>query len=90
MQGVLPGLLGFGVATVAGDLLGSGLVDRPLDVCMAIDAGEHGAVDGVLELCSIDVEAGGLAVDIAGERFVGVAGEAVGVFRLWRGVGRGR
>jgi hypothetical protein len=77
-----------GVALAAGDLLRWRVVRKALDVGVAIDTGEHGAVNGVLELVLID----GDAVAVArGHARVAVAGEAVRVFELLRGVcGRGR
>ena len=57
------GLLRIGMTLGAGDLLGGGLVDRPLDVGMAIHAGEHLAVDRMRQLVRVDVEADLFAVD---------------------------
>jgi hypothetical protein len=41
----------------------------------------------MLELRWVDVDGNGLAIQIGGERLVGVARETVGVFRLLRRVG---
>ena len=78
------------VAIGAGDFLRGRCVAQALDVLVAIDAGEHAAVDGVGELGAVDVETDGLAVISVGQGLVGVAGEAVLVFWLLLGVGRPR
>ena len=64
---------------------------QALHILVAIHAGEHAAVDGMLELVLVDEEADRRSVLVrAGERGVGVAGEAVRVLELLRGVcGRG-
>ena len=46
------------------------------DVSVAVDAGEHAAVDGIFEGLRIDVQADSLAVFIVGQRGVTVAGQA--------------
>ena len=61
---------------------------RGLHVLVAVDAGEHSAVDGLLQLFGVDGEADRLAVGIGGgERGVGVAGETLLVLRLVLGAG---
>ncbi len=80
------GFVRVGVALVAGDFFRGRIVRDAFDVGVAIDAGEHGAVNGVLGFVLVD----GDAVAVArGHGGVGVAGEAVGVLELLRG-SRGR
>jgi len=87
MHAVRVRILRGGVATGAGHL-GRGLVvDQTFYVFVAVDAAQHLAVDRVLDLTLIDVEAYGLAVFVGRERAVAVAGKAVGVLQL---LSRGR
>lgn len=71
-----------GVALGAGDFFRGGIVRETLDVCVAVDALEHGTVNGVLELVGVDGDAVAVARGHAG---VAVAGKAVGVLELLRG-----
>ena len=50
---------------------------------MAVHAGEHPAVDRVLELSRIHVQAGDLAIDLVGEGGITVAGQAILVAGFW-------
>ena len=68
MEAVGVGLLRVCVALGADDFLRRGVVDKALDVVVAIDAGEHAAMDGMPELGFVDKEADGFAVDVHGER----------------------
>lgn len=55
-------------------------------VGVAVDTGEHAAVDGMPEFGAIDIEADGLALDDGGGRWIGVAGKAGFVLDFWRGI----
>jgi hypothetical protein len=55
---------------------------KALYILVAVHTTEHAAVDGVLQLVFIDVDADLLAVHFLGQRCVGVAGKAIGVFEL--------
>jgi len=88
VEAVLVRGLFVGVALGACDPGRSILVRRGLHVLVAIDAGEHSTVDGLLHLFGVDGEADRLAIRIGGgERGVRVAGETVGVLRLVLGAG---
>ena len=63
MTAFIGGLL-FRVALRAGYLLRGLLVRLGFDSVMAIHAGEHGAVNGILEVLRIDMQAYLLPVDI--------------------------
>ena len=76
------------MALGAGDLLRSGLMDQALHILVAIHAGEHRAVNGMLQLFFIHVQADLLAVHFGGQSGVGVAGKAVFIFGLVLGVSR--
>jgi hypothetical protein len=52
------------MALGAGDLLWRRLMGEAFDVSVAIDAREHGAVCGMLELSRIDKQAVRLSVDV--------------------------
>jgi hypothetical protein len=84
MTAIIGGLL-IGVTCGATDLFGSGFVGGALYVGMAIHAGEHAAVDGILEGFRIDMQANRLAIDLVAERGVAVTGEA----RIGGGLGGG-
>ena len=56
---------------------------RGLQIGVAVHAGEHAAMDGVLEGLGVDVEAGGLAVNFVRKSGVGVAGETIVRGGLW-------
>ena len=58
--------LRIGVALGAGDLRGSRFVRRRLHVLVAVHAGEHTAVDGLLHLAGIDGEADRPAAGVSG------------------------
>lgn len=85
MKAVRVSLLGVGVAGGAANGFQSG-VGEGCCVGVAVDAGEHAAVDGMPEFGVIDVETDGLALDDGGGRGVGVAGEAGFVLDFWRGI----
>lgn len=73
------------VAVRAGDFFRRGLVDEALHVLVAIHAAKHGAVDGALQLLSVNEEAHLVAICFGGQRLIGMAGETVFVFRLMFG-----
>jgi hypothetical protein len=64
------------VAGGASNFLGSYFVRRAFYVGMAVDAGEHAAVDGIFESLRIDVQADRLAIFLVGERGIAMASEA--------------
>jgi len=70
------------MALRASDLLRRRFVDQALHVLVAIDATEHSAVDGMLQLVFIHEQADLAAVRIFTQCGVGVAGETVFVFQL--------
>jgi hypothetical protein len=72
---IVGGLL-VGMASGASNFLGNGLVRSAFYVGVAIDAGEHAAVDGILESLRIDVQADGLAVFLMRQRSIAMANEA--------------
>lgn len=72
---IVGGLL-VGMADGASNFLGNGFVRRAFYVGVAVDAGEHAAVDGIFEGLGIDVEANGLAVFLMRQRSVAMANEA--------------
>lgn len=76
------------VAIGAGDFFRRCCVAQAFDVLMAINTGEHAAVDRVRELGAIDIEADSFAVVSVGQSFVRVAREAVFVFEFMFGAGR--
>ena len=80
MYAVLCGL----VTSGAGDPFGRSLVRESLNVCVAVHASEQPAVERVLQLVLVNVEADCLAVFFGGQRSVAVAGKAVGILDLGR------
>lgn len=76
--------LRIGVTLGAGDLLRSLVVGEGFNVGVAVDARKQRAVNGMLELRFVNVEADGLAIRVGGEGLVGVAGKAVGVLQFLR------
>lgn len=72
------------------DLFGCRLMNRGLDVGVAVDACIHGAVDGMLQFILIHIEADALAMYILGQSRVGVAGQTVLVLGLGLLLGTGR
>ncbi len=74
-----------GMARRARNLLRSCFVSGAGYVRMAVHAGEHAAVNGVFKGLRIDMQAGGLAVDVVRERGVAMAGQAF-VGRRFRGL----
>ena len=79
------GLLGIGVAGGAVNGFQGG-VGEGCCISMAVNAGEHAAVNGMPEFGAIDIEADGLALDDRGGRGIGVTGEAGLVVDFWRGI----
>ncbi len=71
---VVGGLL-IGVAGRAGDLLRRSFVPGSLYICVAVDASEHAAVNGIFERLRVNMQAGRLAVDVMGQRCVAMAGQ---------------
>jgi hypothetical protein len=88
MQAVGVGLLRVRVTLGAGNFLRGGLVDRGLYILMAIDAGKHAAVDGVLQLALIHIQADLLAIHLRRHRSVRVADETVAILGLLLGACR--
>ena len=87
VDAVLIGYAGIGVALRAAHLLRGRLVRQALHILVAVHTGEHAAVDGMLELALVNVEAEGRSIlGRGGERGIGVAAEAVRVLDLLRGV----
>lgn len=82
MRAVLVGGLSIWVTLRAGDFLRRRVVRQGFDVGMAIDAGKHCAVNGVLHPGRIHEEAMRLSVDIDGQASVAMAGEAILVLEL--------
>lgn len=82
VQAVCVRLLGIRVAIGTADLLGSGFVNHPFDIFVAINAGEDSTMDRMLELLAIDVQTHFLAICLRAERSVGVAGETVFIRRF--------
>jgi len=73
-----------GVAGRAADFLRRCFVRGTGHIRMAIDAGEHAAVDGIFETLRIDVQTDSLAVFVVGQRGVAVAGQAfIGGWFCW-------
>ena len=87
MEAALVCALLIGVAGGAGNLLGRRFVGCVLYVGVAVHAGEHAAVDGILESLRIHVEANGLAIHFMAEGGVAVAGKARIRGRFWRLLG---
>ena len=85
MHGAGVGLLGSFMASGAGDFLWRRVVDKALDVGVAIDASKQAAVNGMLQLVLIDEEADLLAVFVSGQGRIAVAGETVGILDLRSG-----
>jgi len=72
---IVGGLL-VGMAGGASNFPGNGFVSGAFYIGVAVDAGKHAAVDGILESLRIDVEADGLAVFLMRQRSIAVANEA--------------
>ena len=86
MQAVRISLLRIRMALGAGNFLRRGFVDQPLHIRVAIHASEEIAVDRMLQLGLIDIEADLLAVDLGCQGCVGVTGKAVCILRLMLGI----
>lgn len=90
---IVSGLL-VGVAAGTADFLGRGFVRGALYIGVAVHAGKHAAVDGILEGLRINVQAYLFAIDLMSQAGVTVAGEALvdGRFRgiFFAGCGNGR
>jgi hypothetical protein len=84
MQTVVIRLLLVAVALRAGWLGGRGFMRNRSDILMAIRATEHAAVNGVLELLLLHLQAHLLAIFFLGQRWVVVAGEAIRISELLR------
>src|SRR5580704_17750156 len=82
------GALLVGMAGRAADFRGSGVVRRGFYVRVTIHAGEHSAVNRVLECLGVDVKADGLSVDILRHGGIAMAGQAILVGGLWGGLAR--
>jgi uncharacterized membrane protein len=70
------------MALGADNLFGCRLVDQAFYVCVAIHTGEHAAVNRVLQLVRIDLQAYRLAVNLIRQSGVGVASKTIAVFEL--------
>ena len=81
-----PGVQRVGVAAVARDMLRLFLVSQAGDVLVAVDTGEERSVDGVAELATVHVDAHRLAVDLFGEAWIAMAGEAILIPEFLRGM----
>ncbi len=68
MEAMRVGLLRIAVAVGAADSLRWRLMGEALDVFVAVDAGEHAAMEGVLKLVAIDEESNRLAVLLFAQR----------------------
>lgn len=92
MAAIVGGLL-VGVASGAADLLWRGFVRGALYIGVAVHAGKHAAVDGILEGLRINVQAYLFAIDLMSQAGITVAGEALvdGRFRgiFFAGCGKG-
>ena len=82
VNAVRVGFVRVGMALVAGNFFRGRVVGEAFDVGVAIDASEHGAVNGVLEPGLVDGDAVAVAIGHAG---VGVTSETVRVLELLRG-----
>ena len=90
---IISGLL-VGVAARTGDLGRRGFMRRRFDIGVAIDAGEHSAMDRCLEPFRVDVEADRLAVNVLRHGGIAMTGQAfliggLGSGRLWDGACNG-
>ena len=67
---------------------------EPLDVLVAVGASEHAAMDRILELALVDVQAYRFPVDVLGQARIAVTRQALGGFihrGCWRfSLGKGR
>ncbi len=88
VQAVRVSVLRIRMALGAGDLPRGGLMDQAPYILVAINARKHAAVDGVLELVLIHIQADLLAVHFRSHGRVGVAGETIAVLELVLGVCR--
>lgn len=79
-------LLSVGMALSAVDRRRCRFVRRLLHIRVAVHAGEHATVGGVLQLVGIDKQADLLAVNDFRQGCIGVAGQAVAIFGFVRGV----
>jgi len=86
MDAVCIRLAGVGVTLRATDPLRARLMRKACYIRMTIHTREQAAVNGMLELVFVDVDADYRTVHILSERGIGVAGEAVGVLELLRGM----
>ena len=81
------GGLRVGMALSAGDLLRRSLMGQALYVFVAIHAAEHRAVDGMLQLVFVNIQADFPAVHVFRQCRIGVTGETVFVLELVLGTG---
>ncbi len=91
MKAAIVGGLFVRMASGAGNFLGSGFVGRALYVCVAIHAGEHAAMNGILKRLRVDVQTDLLSILFVAEAGVTVAGKAIicgGFGSLLGGAGR--
>src|SRR5579864_3513819 len=73
-----------GMAGGASNFLRNGLVRRAFYIGVAVNAGKHAAVDGILESLRIDVQADGLAVFLMRQRSIAMTNEAFVRGWFWR------
>jgi len=70
------------VALGASNSQRSRLMRKALHVLVAVNAGKHAAVNGVLEFGLIHEQADGLAVFLRGQASVAMAGKAIRILEL--------
>jgi len=85
MQAAQVSLLSIRVALGAGDLLRRALMDQALDILVAINAGQDIAVDRMLQLAWVHIQANLFSIYFRCQSGVGVAGEAILVAELMLG-----
>ena len=86
MRAVLVGRLRLGMALGAGYLLRRRIVHQALHILVTVYAGQKTTMNRMFQLVLVDKDAQRLPVHVFGQRGVGVAGKAVRVFELLRGM----
>jgi hypothetical protein len=90
MKAVSISLLRVGVALGAANLLWRGLVNQAFHVFVAIHTGKEIAVNRVLQLAFIHIQANLLAVDLSGQGRVAVASKTLAILGLMLSTSRTR
>ena len=80
--------LRIGMASGARDFLRRRLVNQALHILVAVHAGKHRAVDRMLQLACIHIQADLLSIHFRAHGGVGVAGKAIFVLGLMFSAGR--